>query len=933
MKINKRKYLLSAGLLTVLYLNISAQISEGGFPPSFYYDQSLRSQKLTEVPVNFYVEDLRETDNWRAREGVPTPVAKLIDVDYSLDNSGEWMNLPGGERIWQLKLKAKDAVAIMLYYDNFYIPDGGRLFIYSPDKSQLSGAYTSRTNPAGGLFATKFIGGQELILEYVTSTESKDAPKINISQIGYGYNVSALKAFASPALRASSGTCEVNVNCDEGTAWQNEKRGVCFTIQKIGNVSYMCTGSLVNNTAQDFKPLILSARHCAYDGNKTATPNEMKQWTFYFNYELEGCNNNTPALLKQERTGCTLVARTETSGQSDGMLVLLNQEIPESWDVYYNGWDRREVMPNSGVCLHHPEGDYKKISTYGSPATIMTFESSEFKGDMNAHMNVTFMQTANGFGVTEAGSSGSPLFNESKLITGTLTGGTSSCYYSRGLNIYGRLYNHWDKYSTDSISQMSKWLDPLNTGEETLPGRYRRELKPAPSDLQAVNQGQAIYLSWKAPNGNIKPEKYNIYRNNQKIAETTELYYMDNDAATGINTYSVSAVYPDGEESAFITASASFIRYKAPIDLQAVRTSESRVRLSWQAPVYEQTIYWGSLEMAYQLGFDGDQPFYFGQKWQSSELAALNLNLIKAVQFVPVEKNTYQIYITQNKRIYRQDVDNSTLEYKELNTISLNEPFTIDASKDLIIAIYISSVGSDYPAGCDYGSAVNGKGNIFSEDGMTWYNLYNEDRPFEFNYNFIVAAIISSEKGVLSLKTANGWNEIITSQKSALEPRSNRKTQSLTPVADLRSSIPVLFPQITSYKIYRMSSFYVSVDGTETSYMDRISSNNYNYEVSAIYDNVESQKSNKAYISTVAVEHVNDSVDIFPSAFKNNVYLKGYEYSTRIDIVSANGKICLRVNNPGQTIDASSLTGGVYFFRIYGDSNHLLKVIKTVKVN
>jgi hypothetical protein len=632
-------------------------------------------------------------------------------------------------------------------------------------------------------------------------------------------------------------------------------------------------------------------------------------------------------------TGCSLAACTETAGQSDGMLLLLDQMIPEHYDVYYNGWDHRDIAPASGAGLHHPEGDYMKISTYGSPATITTFESAEFKGDKNAHLNVTFMQTVNGFGVTEEGSSGSPLFNENKLVTATLTGGNSSCTYSKGLNLYGRLYSHWDKYGADSVSRMSVWLDPLETGAETLTGRYRREIKPAPADLRAVNQGQVIYLSWKAPAGNTNIEKYNIYRNNQKLAETVGWSYLDHEAVDGQNTYSLSAVYSDGEESPFVTTSISFTRYKPPTGLQAVRKTLSKVKISWAPPIYEQTIYWGSLNMTHETGFDDNRPFYFGQKWQGNELTLLHLNLINAIQFIPVYGNTYQVYIMQGERQYRQDIENSALVYEDLNTVNLNEPFVIDASQDLTVAIYVSIVGSDYPAVCDYGSAIDGKGNIFSEDGVTWYSLYDGNNPHEFDYNFIVAAVVSSRKGTVTPAQSSVVRTGKTvSRNNTLKPRSILK-KPLLAAASLQSSAPMPFPQVTRYKIYRMGSSYLTLDAEETSYMETTSSNHYTYEVTAFYGETESVKSNLAGISTVAVENINDSVDIFPSAFSKNVYFRGFEYSTRLEIISANGKICMRLDNAGQTIDVSSLTPGIYFFRIYGDNNKILKTVKTIKVN
>ena len=41
--------------------------------------------------------------------------------------------------------------------------------------------------------------------------------------------------------------------------------------------SYICTASLVNNTAHDKKPYVLSAFHCSQDilGEQTVTPEEL----------------------------------------------------------------------------------------------------------------------------------------------------------------------------------------------------------------------------------------------------------------------------------------------------------------------------------------------------------------------------------------------------------------------------------------------------------------------------------------------------------------------------------------------------------------------------------------------------------------------------------------------------------------------------------
>lgn len=107
--------------------------------------------------------------------------------------------------------------------------------------------------------------------------------------------------------------------------------------------------------------------------------------------------------------------------------------------------------------------------------------------------------------MTEGGSSGSPLFNSKGLIIGTLSGGSSSCELPEGLNLYGKLYYHWNKYSDNDTARMDVWLDPLGMGVTSLQGMTQdgktigNEYE-SPTDLKykQISTGE-IQLTWNAP--------------------------------------------------------------------------------------------------------------------------------------------------------------------------------------------------------------------------------------------------------------------------------------------------------------------------------------------------------------------------------------------------------------------------------------------------
>lgn len=66
-----------------------------------------------------------------------------ISVNYTLGNSGEWEELEDGGRLWRLTVKLPDALSTNVSYDKFWLPKGGKFFVYSEGTKQYIGAITS----------------------------------------------------------------------------------------------------------------------------------------------------------------------------------------------------------------------------------------------------------------------------------------------------------------------------------------------------------------------------------------------------------------------------------------------------------------------------------------------------------------------------------------------------------------------------------------------------------------------------------------------------------------------------------------------------------------------------------------------------------------------------------------------------------------------
>ncbi len=457
----KKYYLLALTMsLLILFcsLQLKSQVSEGGTPPSSTFAITADNIDHIIIPAP-NVENLLIEDKAANEKGDPFRFGVILPVNLNMGNSGTWTDLPDGRRIWRLAISSKDALGLSVLYSEFIMPQSGKLFIYNENQTKILGAFTHNNNPKKEEWANEFVYGDKVIIEYVESGRSLNNPALQISGISYAYKVVPFVVEPNSSKVGESEFCEVNINCSpEGDNWQDEQRGVALISITIGASNYLCTGSLVNNTNQDCTPYFLSAQHCG-DGASTA---DFNQWVFYFGYEGAGCPDPTSAYYQVAITGSTKKADAANSpgSTSDMLLLLFNNSNFGTYIPYFNGWNRTNTASTSGVSIHHPAGDIKKISTYTS--TLGNYGGT--------HWEVFWSATTNGHGVTEGGSSGSPIFNNSGLVVGTLTGGSSYCTATSQSDIYGKFYYHWDQNGTADADRLKPWLDPGNTGVTTMSG-------------------------------------------------------------------------------------------------------------------------------------------------------------------------------------------------------------------------------------------------------------------------------------------------------------------------------------------------------------------------------------------------------------------------------------------------------------------------------
>jgi len=429
-------------ILTILLFTcrIFSQISEGGIPLSFSMKQFPTNNILYTTMPHVDVEKLLKedaiTDQYKS---IPWRFGENISVNLNSENSGRVTILGNGDKIWQLGIVSANALSINLAFSKYHLPEGAKLYIFTPDKKFVVGAFTNFNNQPDMAFATTLIPSDSIIIEYDEPATVRFHGELQLSRVTHGYR----NAFNYMKGFGGAGSCNNNVACSTG--WENEIRSVCMLV--VGGNGF-CSGSLINNTAQDGKPYILTANHCS-------SSNDFASWVFWFNWQSSSCTNPSTAPPYNSISGSTLKAR---NAYSDFCLVEMSSPPTTDFLAYYEGWDHSGVQPTSQTCIHHPSADIKKITFDYDPATAVVWSNAQCWeiGAWNS-------------GTTEGGSSGSPLFDQNHHVIGQLYGGQASCTQTTESDNFGRFAVSFD-YGTTSSTRLKDWLDPGNTGDSIVNG-------------------------------------------------------------------------------------------------------------------------------------------------------------------------------------------------------------------------------------------------------------------------------------------------------------------------------------------------------------------------------------------------------------------------------------------------------------------------------
>ena len=580
------------GAVVLLGLSMgAAHAAPGNARPAAFDHKLARLDRIEmkSMPA-FNVQRLKADDVKRAAHNLPPRFAQGLAVNLSPANAGAWEQLDANNLVWRLRVESRDALSLNFGFTQYHMPEGGRMLIYpaglTPSADpKLVREFTAADNESHGQLWTPIVPGDQSVIEVVVPRAKVGELKLQLAKVNHdyiGYGRIAKMTSRSPIDKGISGSCNIDVVCPEGDNFRDQIRSSApYTI----GGTFTCSGALINNTANDRKMYFLTANHCGVTNASAAA-----SIVVYWNYQNSTCRvpgsaasgQDGDGVLTQFNTGSFFRAANATS---DFTLLELDDPANPAFNLYWSGWDRRDTTFPGATGIHHPNTAEKRISH----STVPTQTTDYFSTTGTSHHYVTWQPTG---GITEPGSSGSPLYSPDKRIIGQLHGGLSSCAATGTdrSDYYGRVAISWAGGGSNS-TRLSNWLDAGATGAQFLDGLDNdpdANITPTANFTVAINGLEATFTdtstdsdgtiasrSWTFGDGTTSTATNPVKTYAAPGAYTVTLTVTDDEGGTGTKTQTINLNSGDDVRQTYVNDNDFPITDNASVDSPIVIAGRS----------------------------------------------------------------------------------------------------------------------------------------------------------------------------------------------------------------------------------------------------------------------------------------------------------------------------------------------------------------------
>ena len=441
----------------------------------------VKSRSVTTAPkaARVSLSELSMAKVEMSAPGTPRLVGQARDVQATksaaaMQSLWQWKSTAVGGKVAAISFNAEGAYGLRLGVLVKQLPGSATVRVYTqsaPDKVfQISGQailqLIERNQAAGDqsdaarTWWTPDTGEGEATLEVElppgVAASALDIAVPQLSHIFENLSLPTAQEYQEQVEAAKineSDPCNLDANCYSDNA--QERNAVARMLFTKNGGSYLCTGTLMNDAQNSFKPYFLTANHCI--STQTVASSLETRWF----YRSPSCNSGTLQSSTVRKTGGAQLLYA--SGTTDTAFMLLNDTPPGG--ALFAGWSANTVAAGTSVVgLHHPSGDLLKISfgAVNSQANCQPTTGSGFQcsGTSGNYYRVSWSQ-----GTTEGGSSGSALF-QGGYVVGTLYGGSATCTNRSAYDYYGR-------FDVAYNAAIKAWLNPASTSAPARSAVYR----------------------------------------------------------------------------------------------------------------------------------------------------------------------------------------------------------------------------------------------------------------------------------------------------------------------------------------------------------------------------------------------------------------------------------------------------------------------------
>jgi hypothetical protein len=332
---------------------------------------------------------------------------------------------PDGSQVIVLIIKSSGASGIGVHFRNFALAAGDEVYVYGPAADSIVfGPFTNKGPWSSGEFWSGTVVGDTAVIEFYTRTDEKKTG-FEVSEVSHIFPELDWRVWSDQPDILS---CEVDASCHGGT----QKNAVGRIIVN-NNGPYICTGTLLNDVAQDHIPYFLTANHCV------PTQAIAQTVEVYWFYQTTSCNSGVLRNWVHSPPGANLLA---TQPSNDFSLLRLQNNAPAG--ALFSGWTTTVQSTGTSVFgLHHP-GPYlpPAIPSYLRRANATITSTNAGCPDWPLQNGYRVSWT---LGAAEPGASGSGLWNSNGYLVGVLSCGplpatcSSSPSYSKFANFYSQI--------------------------------------------------------------------------------------------------------------------------------------------------------------------------------------------------------------------------------------------------------------------------------------------------------------------------------------------------------------------------------------------------------------------------------------------------------------------------------------------------------------